>query len=64
MKNRDNVYSDDDCHVLFAASVKRVFGENKIVRLNNGNEFLASVLPLMTGTPEDFGLKVVGSIAT
>jgi len=57
------VYSDDNCHCLYAKSVTRIFGVNKIVTLDNGNQFLASVQPLNQDySLEILGLKQVGTI--
>ncbi len=60
MKSKD-VYSGDDCKDFFSKDIKRAFGENRVIRLSNGETIISSVMKLNV-VPDEVGLKIVGEL--
>ncbi len=56
-----DAYSSDDCKDFFSKDVKRAFGENRVIRLSNGETIFSCVFKLNV-VPEEVGLKVVGEL--
>ena len=54
------VYGDNE-NWFFSDGVKRAFGENKTIKLLNGNTVFCSVMPLKCD-PLVCGLRIVGTI--